>query len=184
MSKAKKITLCAMMVAMPVVLAWVSKLIPLQWLNGGSITLASMVPIIVVSIIVGSKWGVLAGIVYSGIQMLMGFYPPPTRNFISFLLVIMLDYVLAFGCLGLAGMFYKMFGRKNWAMPVSALIVTFIRFVCHFLSGVIIWGSSDPNMGAAAFSLFYNAGYMIPEIIISTVVTALLIPVINRLKKI
>ncbi len=182
MNQAKKITLCAMMVAMAVVLAFVSKIIPIQWLNGGSITLASMVPIIVASIILGGKWGILSGVVYAIIQMLMGFYPPPTRDFISFLLVVMLDYILPFGCLGLAGVFFRLMKRKNWAIPISAFAVTAIRFLCHFLSGIIIWGSSDPSMGAALFSLVYNGGYMIPEIIISTVVSAALIPVIRKLK--
>lgn len=185
MSNTKKITVCAMMIALATVLAWISNALPFKWLQGGSITLASMVPIIVASIITGPKWGLLSGLVYSILQILLGggVMTPPVQNFISYLLVVMLDYVIAFGVLGLAGLFYNMMGKKNYAMPVSALIVTFLRFVCHFLSGIIIWGVyAQEGQSVMVYSLVYNGGYMVPEIIITTVVVALLIPVINKLK--
>ena len=95
MSKTKKITICAMMVALATVLAWISNALPFKWLQGGSITLASMVPIIVASVITGPKWGLLSSVVYALIQMLMGgVAAPPVQDFFSYLLVIMLDYII------------------------------------------------------------------------------------------
>lgn len=185
MSKTKKITLCAMMVALATVLAYLSNLLPFKWMQGGSITLASMVPIIVASIIAGYKWGLLSAFVYSILQILLGggIPMPPVANFTSYLLVIMLDYVLAFGVLGFAGLFYDMFGKKKYAMPVSAFIVTFLRFICHFLSGIVIWGVyANEGQSVAAYSLIYNGGYMLPEIIITTAVVSLIIPLITKLK--
>ncbi|UKI35699.1 MAG: energy-coupled thiamine transporter ThiT [Clostridiales bacterium] len=41
--------------------------------------------------------------------------------------------------------FYRLMGSKRWAMPVSAAIVTFLRFLCHFASGIILWGSYAPE---------------------------------------
>ena len=183
MSSTKKITFSALMVALSTVLMFVSKLIPAPWLQGGSVTLASMVPIIAASIILGSKWGVLSALVYSLLQMMTGFYPPPTQNFISFVLVVLLDYVLAFGVLGLAGFIYKILGKKALAMPISAFVVTSLRYVCHILSGILIWGVyAEEGQSVLAYSLIYNGTYMIPEIIITTVVLTLLIKFIKKIK--
>ena len=185
MSNTKKITVCAMMIALATVLAWVSNALPFKWLQGGSITIASMVPIVIASIITGPKWGLLSGLVYSVLQILLsgGVAVPPVQNFGSYFLVVMLDYVVAFGVLGLAGLFYNIMGKKKYAMPLSALIVTFLRFVCHFLSGILIWGVYAPEGQAVAlYSLINNGGYMIPEIIITTVVIALLTPIIDKYK--
>ncbi len=175
MSTTKKLTTCALLIALATVLMWVSKLIPAPWLQGGSITIASMVPIVIAGILFGTKWGLLASITYAIIQMLFGFYPPPTQTFGYFVLVVLLDYVIAFGVLGLSGFFYKLFGKKGWAIPLSAAIVTTLRYVCHILSGILIWGVyAEEGQSVLSYSLIYNGTYMIPEIIITTAVTALI----------
>lgn len=176
MSKTKKLTTSAVLTALAAVLMLVSKLIPAPWMQGGSITLASMVPIIAVSITVGVKWGLLSGFVFSLIQMMTGFYPPPTQTFLNFVLVIMLDYVLAFGVLGLAGFFTQIMGNKKWAVPVSGIIVTALRYLCHILSGLLIWNVYAENQTVLAYSVTYNGSYMIPEIIITAIVLALATP--------
>ncbi len=163
------------MIALATVLMWVSKLIPAPWLQGGSITIASMVPIVMTGILFGTKWGLVASVTYAIIQMLFGFYPPPTQTFGYFVLVVLLDYVIAFGVLGLSGFFYKLFGKKGWATPLSAAIVTTLRYVCHILSGILIWGVyAEEGQTVLQYSLIYNGTYMIPEIIITTVATALI----------
>ena len=170
MTNTKKLTTCAMMVALSTVLAFISKVIPAPWLQGGSITIASMVPIILVSILIDTKWGLLSGFVYSLIQMLSGFYPPPTQTFINFALVVLLDYVFAFTVLGFAGAFYRMMGKKLWAIPVSGVIVTALRYVCHIFSGILIWGVyADEGQTVLAYAVGYNGGYMIPEIILTAI---------------
>lgn len=173
--KTKKITTCAMMIALSTVLMFVSKIIPAPWLQGGSITFASMVPIIVVSNIYGYKWGLTCGFVYSLIQMMFGFMVPPVQDFTSFFLVVMLDYIFAFSCLGLAGIFFRVTGKKMWGIPLGGAIVTTIRYICHIISGVIIWGIYAPEgQTVLAYSVTYNGGYMIPEIIITTFVLVFL----------
>ena len=171
----EKITKSALMIALATVLMWVSKILPAPWLQGGSVTIASMVPIIAVGIMFGTKWGLGASLAYAVIQMMFGFYPPPTRTFISFVLVVMLDYILAFGVLGLSGAFYRISGKKAFSAPLAAFVVTLLRYVCHILSGILIWGVyAEEGQTVLAYSLIYNGTYMIPEIIISTVVTAVL----------
>lgn len=175
MNTTKKLTTSALMIALATVLMWVSKLIPAPWMQGGSITIASMVPIIAVGILLGTKWGLCSALAYAVIQMMFGFYPPPTQTFLSFTLVILLDYIIAFGILGLSGMFVKLLGNKYLSIPLSAFIVTSLRYICHILSGILIWGVyAGEGQSVLAYSLVYNGSYMIPEIIISTIVTGLI----------
>ena len=173
MTTTKKITTGALMIALSTALMWVSKFIPAPWLQGGSVTLASMVPIIICSITLGTKWGLCASLAYSFIQMMFGFYPPPTQTFSSFVMVILLDYVLAFGVLGLAGIFYNMLKKSRFAAPISGFIVTSLRYICHIFSGILIWGVyAGEGQSVLSYSIIYNGSYMIPEIIITTVVLA------------
>ncbi len=175
MNTTKKLTASAFMVALATVLMWVSKLIPAPWLQGGSVTIASMVPIICVGILFGTKWGLCSSLAYAIIQMMFGFYPPPTQTLLYFVLVILLDYIFAFGVLGLSGMFYSLFGKKKFAIPMSAFLVTLLRYICHIISGILIWGVyAEEGQSVLAYSLIYNGTYMIPEIIISTVITTIL----------
>ncbi len=176
MNTTKKLTTSALLVALATVLMWVSKLIPAPWLQGGSVTIASMVPIILVGIMFGTKWGLLSSLTYALLQMMFGFYPPPTQTFLSFVLVIFLDYIVAFGGLGLSGIIYNLFGRKPLSAGIAAFTVTLLRYVCHILSGILIWGVyAGEGQSVFSYSLIYNGTYMIPEIIISTVVTTLIL---------
>ncbi len=173
MTTTKKLTTCALMIALATVLMLISKLIPAPWLQGGSVTLASMVPIIVTAILFGTKWGLSSAIAFALIQMLSGFYPPPTQSFFSFVLVVLLDYVIAYGVLGLSGMFFSLYGKGKLAAPLSAFTVTLLRYACHIASGLLIWGVYAPEgQSVLAYSVIYNGTYMIPEIIITTLVMA------------
>ena len=175
MNTTKKITASALMIALATVLMWVSKLLPAPWLQGGSVTLASMVPIITVGILFGTKLGLCSSLAYALIQMMFGFYPPPTQTLLYFVLVVLLDYILAFGVLGVSGWFFRLFKKKFFAIPLSAFIVTSLRYLCHIISGILIWGVyAEEGQSVLAYSLIYNGTYMIPEIIISTIVTAII----------
>lgn len=183
MNTTKKITTSALLIALATVLMWVSKLLPAPWLQGGSVTLASMVPIVIIGIMFGTKLGLCASLAYAVIQMMFGFYPPPTQTLINFILVILLDYIIAYGILGLSGFFYGITGKKKFSAPLSAFIVTTLRYICHILSGILIWGVyAEEGQTVLAYSLIYNGTYMIPEIIITTVVTAVIFKV-SVLKK-
>jgi len=174
MNTTKKLTTSALLVALATVLMWVSKLIPAPWLQGGSVTIASMVPIISVGIMFGTKWGLCSSLAYAVLQMMFGFYPPPTQTFLNFALVILLDYIVAFGGLGLSGLVYNISGKKFFSAGIAAFTVTLLRYICHILSGILIWGVYAEGQSVLVYSLVYNGTYMIPEIIISTVVTTLI----------
>ena len=100
--KTRRLTESALMIALAAVLAMV-KVLDLP--QGGSITAASMVPIIFVALRYGTRWGVFSALVFSVIQMIQGFYPPPTQTLFWFVLVVLLDYVVAFGLYMVHNMF-------------------------------------------------------------------------------
>lgn len=178
----KKITTSAVLIALSAVLSLVTVF---KAAYGGSVTAASMVPIIIIGYIYGTKWGLLSGFVYALLQMITGgITPPPTQNVFMYILVIFIDYVFAFSFLGLSGFFYKLFKKKSFSIPLSGAIVMALRFCCHFLSGILIWYVYAPEgMSIALYSLLYNGGYMLPEIIISVIVLSMLILPIERLIK-
>ena len=181
MSKTKKLTTCAIMITLSVILTILSKLIPgMPW--GGSVTFASAVPRIILSLIFGLKWGIMSGITFSIIQMLTGFYPPPTQNAFDFILVVLLDYILAFGVYGPAGFLYNFTMPHKLKIPVSGLIVMLLRYVCHIFSGILIWGVyADEGQSILSYSIIYNGSYMIPETIFTVIVLVLLSKFINKI---
>ena len=169
---------CAMMLAMAIVLSLIP---PFKMPQGGSVTYASMVPIVLVSYRHGIKWGVGTAFAFSLLQMLLGFYPPPAQTFLAFVGVIALDYVLAFTVLGTASVFGKPFKNRVLSVAVGASAVVFLRFLCSFLSGILIWSSYAPEGTPVwIYSLTYNGGYMLPELIITTVVAMIIVPVLDR----
>ena len=101
-SKTRILVECALMIAIGTVLSNI-KFFTMP--NGGSITLLSMLPFVLVSFRHGAKWGLFTGFVNACLQMIMGFYPPPASTFLYFLGEVLLDYVLAFMALGLAELF-------------------------------------------------------------------------------
>ena len=170
--KTKKLTLAGMLVALATVLSF----IPLFSMpNGGSVTAGSMVPIIIFSLMSDSKWGITQALVYSLIQLLMGWYAPPAQTFVSFIAVILLDYVVAFGGLGLAGPIARRLGGGRAATAAGVISVLFIRFLCHFLSGILIWTSFAPEgQPVWLYSLLYNGGYMLGETVVTIIVVLLI----------
>lgn len=169
----KRLTTSAVMIALAVVLSMYA-VFKLQ--NGGAVTIASMAPIIYIAMVYDFGWAVAVAIAYSLLQMVTGgFYPPPAGDLFSYVLEILLDYVIAFGVLSLAGVFLKMFKNRVVGIGVSTAIVIFLRFVCHFLSGILVWQSFAPEgQSPMIYSLFYNGSYMSIELLITTVVMVLL----------
>ena len=185
MKKTKTLTLveCALLVAMSVVLSFIKIY---EFPQGGSVTLASMAPVVLVSYRHGLKWGLGTAFVYSLLQMLLppGFYPPPAKTFAAFAGVVLLDYVVAFTALGLASFFGKPFKNRVLGAAFGAVVVTVLRLVCHFLSGILVWSSYAPEGTPVwMYSLGYNGTYMLWEIIITTAAVTVLVPVLDRVAR-
>jgi thiamine transporter len=122
--------------------------------QGGSITLASMVPIIWLAIRRGPKVGLTTAVIYGCIQFAMLPYAIDPIQ-------VLLDYMLAFGVLGVAGFFPK------WPVVGTAVGVS-LRFVMSFISGAVYWAPIyAPNVNPLIYSAVYNGSYMLPELVIT-----------------
>lgn len=148
------------------------------WVYGGGVTFCSMLPLVIISYRYGNRWGVFTALVYSLLQMVLGLknvmYAP---NCYTAIAVILLDYVLAFSCIGMAGTFRRKVHRQDVSLLLGILVTFSFRFVCHFISGWLIWDALWPNemgMASALYSFVYNGSYMVPEILITVVVTWIL----------
>ena len=165
----------AMMLAVAWVIDYVCALAPYNAIlfpAGGSITVG-MIPIIYYAYRHGAAWGVGAGFVFSGLQIILGWYPPPAGVWWAFVLCILLDYVVAYAVIGLAPVFARPFGetshvRRLTGYGVGAVVVCLLRYLSSVLSGGILWGSYAPaGMNPWVYSLIYNAGYMLPNAVLT-----------------
>ena len=104
-------------------------------------------------------------------MLIGGIAAPPTQNFYYYFLVIMLDYVMAYTVLGLGKTFSAFIKNKTAKLITGTFVVVFLRFVCHFLSGILIWNVYAPEgQSAFLYSLIYNGSYMGIELIITVVI--------------
>lgn len=157
----------AIMVALAQVLSYI-KLMELP--NGGSLTPA-MFPIILFAIRWGWKLGLLAGFVFGLLQLIFdGAYAWGWQS-------MLLDYLVAFTPLGLAGLFK---GRK-WGIFVGTVVGCVCRFAVHYISGVTIYKILAPTellgmtfTSPSFYSLVYNGIYMLPNTVLALVIAALL----------
>lgn len=133
---------------------------------GGEITFGSMTPILLLALRRGVRVGVVGGVVFSFIVLAL---EPFVYNPAQFLL----DYPLAFGALGLAGIFR---GRGLGGAVAGVFVGITGRFTCHFLSGIIFFASSAPSgESPALYSAIYNGSYLLPELAISAAAMVILV---------
>jgi len=155
----------AMMIALATVLS-IFKIIELPY--GGSVTIASMLPMVILAYRQGVVWGLGSGLVYAALQQLLGLN---TLSYVtgwqSTLAVIFLDYIAAFAVVGLGGIFRRVGKTQRTALILGASLVSLLRYTFHVIAGATVWaGLSIPDSAALAYSFGYNATYMIPETVI------------------
>ncbi|MBQ04879.1 energy-coupled thiamine transporter ThiT [Candidatus Bathyarchaeota archaeon] len=155
----KVLTEVAILVALATVLSYIRFVVFPQ---GGSVTLASMVPLLVLSYRRGWRIGTFACLVYGLIQ----FYQDPWMlNWAQFIL----EYPIAFSVIGLAGIL------KGHEL-IGAVIGLGLRFLAHLIAGVVFWSEyAPPGISPQLYSIIYNGSYMLPEIIISMVFVYMLV---------
>ena len=169
----RMLTEAAMMVALAQVLSYV-KLAEAP--NGGSITPA-MLPILLYAVRWGAKSGMLAGFVFGLLQLIFdGAYAWGWQS-------MLLDYLVAFTPLGLAGLFKG----KKWGIFAGTVLGCAARFCVHFISGVTIYRIVAPTeflnrtySSPALYSLIYNGSYMLPNALIAIVLAAVLYRPLRR----
>lgn len=135
--------------------------------QGGSVTLASMLPIMLYSAMFGTKRGLLAGLVYGLLQFIQ---KPEIYHWAQ----VLLDYPLAFTVIGLAGL-----PGKLKLLPLGTVIGGFARFVVHTVSGFLFF-SEVLNGSALWASAVYNGWYMLFDTLICFVLSFPLVAIVNR----
>jgi thiamine transporter len=132
---------------------------------GGSVSL-EMIPLILLSLRQGWKVGVVAGATYGLLDLAIDPY-------VVHPVQLLLDYPLAFGVLGLAGLFKP----TVRGAVLGATVAVLARFFCHFLSGVVFFASNAAGTGLNpyVYSAAYNAAYLAPSLVIAIVVVVVLL---------
>ncbi|MBO4837463.1 MAG: energy-coupled thiamine transporter ThiT [Clostridia bacterium] len=137
--------------------------------GGGAVTPGSMLPVMLFGAAYGLVPGLLVGFAYSLLQIVQG---AEAAGFMGLLL----DYILAFSALGLAGLAKKW--PRTWGLYAAMIIALTGRLVCSILSGVIVWGT--PLWG----SITYNCSYMLPEMVICLLLGMLIGPrIVSMMRK-
>lgn len=155
----KKLVLVSILVAVAIVFQLATTFIPglnFQMPQGGSPFGIGMLPIILIALLFGLPYGILAGVIYGVVSLLLdGFV---LYHWAS----LFLDYLVAFGVLGFAGLFKD--GLKNPKdFALAILFAGFLRYLSHGLSGALLFGEYAPEgVNAWYYSFFlYNLPYMI-----------------------
>ena len=136
-----------------------------QMPNGGSVTLGSMVPIMFLAWRWGARVGIFAGCVFGIIGFILKPYFIHWAQFF-------VDYLLAFGVIGIVGLWKQ--SKSSVKIAMAVVVAGTLRYLVHVASGVLFWMEDVETKAAIIGSLSYNATYMIPEIIISVVIMTLL----------
>ena len=129
--------------------------------QGGSVTPASMLPLMLFAYVYGVGPGMAVGAVYGVMQFMI------EPHFLS-VPQMLLDYPIAFAMVGLAGLFSK---NENRALGLSLGVVlgSLGRFVAAVLSGVVFFAEYAGDQNPWVYSIGYNGAYMLPECIICVV---------------
>ena len=166
--------------AILIAIATVLSIFKIDMPMGGGLTICSMLPLVLLSFRWGWKWGVLSAFVYSLLQLVLGLDNVGYAAAGGIAMVIgciLLDYVVAYLVIGFAGIFDGPNKNHRTAMIVGIIVTFFLRFLCHFVTGIWIWNALWPNeygMAAAVYSAAYNGWYMGAEIVVTLVVAMLI----------
>ena len=169
----------AMMIAIATVLSMI-KIYEMPF--GGSVTLLSMLPIVLMSYRHGTRWGLMTAFAHSLLQLIMGIKNVGyCATLAAQIACVLLDYVIAFTVLGLASAISRPIKNRTAGVCVGTAAVCVMRFVCHFLSGIFLWGSYKEYYDWAAdmptwlYSLVYNGNYMLLETVITVIGAVILV---------
>ncbi len=187
----------ALMIAAAIVL---SEFVKFSLPFGGSVTAFGQVPILLICYRYGMKKGLLTSLAFGMAELLFGLSNfSYVKTVPQVLAVALLDYLIAFAALSLAGLFRDRLGKSPSKrsqvaeLCCGSLLAMLVRFLCHFLSGITVWkgyASADffesfgflhgfalklsPQALVIFYSLCYNLSYLLPETLMSIAALAVL----------
>ena len=148
---AKSLAFAALSIALSFILSYI-KIFRMP--NSGSVTLASMLPLMLFAASYGVGPGLLAGAAYGLLQYLQGGYFVHPIQFL-------LDYPIAFALIGLAGLYkYMPKSWSQWSIYAAMVLGALGRCLSATLAGIFYWET------APWASLVYNGAYLVPDTLI------------------
>ena len=137
--------------------------------QGGTITPASMLPLIFFALCFGAPKAYCVAFLFSLLQLLGGYFVHPAQ--------VLLDYILAFTTLGTAGLFAagktKRLATTNaltrlkmvpfWRIILAVLLSCALRCACHVLAGVIFFAEYAGEQNVWIYSIAYNGSFIAVE---------------------
>ena len=139
----RRLVECAVLIAIGTVLSLFEFSGP--WALGGGITVCSMLPLVLICHRHGTKWGICSALVYGVLQMFLGMKNVMYgQNFWQVLAIILLDYVVAFGVIGLAGIFDKCIKNRPVSIAVGSVFATLLRLAYWSRSWCASSATSSP----------------------------------------
>lgn len=170
---------CAVMLALAFALS-MAKLYKMPL--GGSVTVGSMLPIMMIGIKYGPKIGVGTAFLYSVTQALQalasGNVFPYCETGTTLVVCVLFDYVVPFTILGLSGVFMKCSSIRTEEVRayIGMAATVVVRFLCHFITGVVIWKQWAPEgMGKYLYSFLYNGSFLGVDFAILLVIAVLML---------
>ena len=154
--RSERLTTSAVMLALATALAMVCGIIPFLNLPfGGGYTIASMLPIVIVAYMYGTKWGLFTAGCYSLIQIVLSLtqgkggtvialFLPESDDYMGIgaaIAIILIDYVVAYTLLGFGGVFRNRIKNKTLSIVLGVIIALSLRYVAHIVSGYIFYGA-------------------------------------------
>ncbi|NLW88297.1 MAG: energy-coupled thiamine transporter ThiT [Clostridiaceae bacterium] len=144
--------------------------------QGGSVTPASMLPILFFALSFGPGWGLCAAFIFSLLQLIGGYFLMPVQ--------VLFDYTLAFTSLGVAGFFAAPREKrvrkrdiigKLMLVPLHKAVIGILtaiglRMFFSVLSGVLFFSEYAGGENPLIYSIFYNGSYLFPEAVIIIIV--------------
>lgn len=141
------------MIAISTIIAAICDYIPFLNLPfGGTITIASMLPVIIIAYMYGVKWGLFTGFTYSVVRIVISltqgssgtvaalFMPDSGFTVVMGIIIILLDYTAAYTSLGLGGIFRNVIKNKTASIVVGGTVALVVCYAFHVLSGAIFYG--------------------------------------------
>lgn len=159
-NEVKKLVYSALGVALALVTSYI-KLWDMPM--GGSVTLFSMLFICLIGYWFGAKYGLITGVAYGLLQFIIDPYMVSIWQ-------VLFDYPLAFGALGLSGLFCN----KKWGLQIGYIVGVIGRFIFSTLSGVIFFAEYAPEgMNPWVYSMLYQGSYLGTELVMTLIIISI-----------
>jgi len=190
-SKIFKIAFCGIMIALSITLSITTRF--WQMPLGGDVNLCAMLPVMLIGYYLGTKYGLIACLAYSLLEMLLSIGSVLSWGLTPTVVVatVFIDYIFAYTALGLSGVIREAMSKKKTLSKgvdfatfiLGMVLATFTRFVLHFISGVVLfdtWATFEPVW---LYSIAYNGGYMLPNLVLCIIGGCLIYYPLNKAVK-